>query len=131
RLQRGVALAVGDTATQGPLFLTIIATTLLILQQIQKAHKQWEVRVRQDRADYENMFREGMDLTHQEWINIGETQRGFATWGQQFTDMQEEMGTIRAIAKSIVDWWAWFSETDIGVPGYEVPPYDFQEFNTE
>lgn len=132
RLQRGVEKAIGPTATMGPLFLTIIATTLLILSQIQKAHKQWERQVRSDRADYENMFREGMDLTHAEWVNIGEAQRGFATWGQQFADMMERMTTIEAVAKAIGNWWAWFSELDLG-PGwdYEIPPYDFQEFNTE
>lgn len=110
RLQRAAELATGATPAFGPLWITILATAVILLTQVQRSHKQWERRVREDRREYEDMFREGLDITHAEWEALAIEQRGFATWGEQFTVMREEMGTMQAIVASIYNWWLWYRD---------------------
>ena len=125
RAQSGVRQLMGGVP--GPLMLVIVATVLQSVITINKAITQWQKQVRQDRGDYEDMFREGMDLTHQEWTNIGEAQRGFATWGEQFTEMRGRMGDMEATLAVMGNWWDWIREKFPGaMPGYgDAPRYEW------
>ena len=90
----GVEGAAGALAT-GSAALMMMIVILSILKRIERLER----TLVREAADYENMLREGLELSHKEYMELAPEVRGFATMWEQFEHIVEKQGVLEA--------WMW------------------------
>ena len=79
------------------LIVAIIA--IYVAKQIQQM---WE-DIKRQRVEYEDLLREGLDLTHREYMALSKEQAGYASWLDQFQAEVKSQGYLDTIVELV---WA-------------------------
>ena len=78
--------------------LIVAVLAIYVAKQIQQM---WE-DIKRQRIEYEDLLREGLDLTHKEYMTLSKEQAGYATWLDQFQAEVRSQGYLDTIVELVL-----------------------------
>lgn len=80
----------------------VLIVAILAIYVAKQIQQMWE-DIKRQRVEYEDLLREGLDLTHREYMALAKEQTGYATWFDQFQAEVKSQGYVDAIVELV---WA-------------------------
>jgi hypothetical protein len=80
----------------------VLIVAILAIYVAKQIQQMWE-DIKRQHVEYEDLLREGLDLTHREYMALSKEQTGYASWVDQFRVEMESEGFLNAMVELV---WA-------------------------